>query len=105
MSPPPSGFGPLFRAFLQGNTGMPWCQGKSHKIKGSFLDGPQNMGVLSQVGERAGGCVLLGFPSASALASPQCLSFVLYLDLEAAGVGRDRQPEDAVPRQRLLSRS
>jgi hypothetical protein len=46
------------------------------------------MGVLSQVGERAEGCVLLGFPSACALASPQPLSFDLHLDLEAAGVGK-----------------
>src|SRR3972149_1369916 len=87
MSPPPSGFGPIFRDFRQGNTGIPWCQGKSHKIKGSFLDGPQNMGVLSQVGERAGGCVLLGFPSAFALASPKWLSVYLYLHPAAAGGG------------------
>ena len=70
------------------NTGFLWCQGKSYQIMGSFLDGPQNMGVLSQVSERAPGCVLLGFPSASPFASPKLLSFDLYLDLEAAGVGQ-----------------
>jgi len=59
------------------------------------------MGVLSQVSERAEGCVLLGFPSVSALASPKLLSFDLHLDLEAAGVGKTRQLEDAVPRERL----
>ena len=59
------------------------------------------MGVLSQVSQRAEGCVLLGFPSACPLASPKCLSFDLYLDLEAAGVGQTQQLEDAVPRKRL----
>src|SRR3989304_3406715 len=101
VKPWPWDFGPISRDFREGNTGIPWCQGKSHKIKGSFLDGPQNMGVLSQVGERAGGCVLLGFPSASALASPKCLCFDLGLDLEAAGGGQTRQLEDAVSRKCL----
>ena len=59
------------------------------------------MGVFSQVGERAESCLLLGFPSASALASPKLLSFYLYLDLEAASVGKTRQLEDAVSRERL----
>ncbi|MGI0029193.1 MAG: hypothetical protein ACREAQ_05705, partial [Nitrososphaera sp.] len=52
VQPWPWDFGPISRDFRQGNTGFRWCQGKSHKIKGSFLDGPQNMGVLPQVSQR-----------------------------------------------------
>lgn len=59
------------------------------------------MGVCSQVSQGASGCVLLGLPSARPLAFPKRLSFDLYLDLEAAGVGKTRQLEDAVPRERL----